>query len=94
MLVDPWLTGTLTFGNNPDFFEGTKKWEIPLKVEQVTQKRFGCILLSQGLPDHCHEPTLEKIDKSVKIVGNSQAIEVCRKLGFTDTEVIEHGQSV
>ena len=37
---------------------------------------------------------MREIDKSVKVVGNKQAIDICSNLGFTNTVVLDHGESV
>ncbi len=76
ILVDPWLVGQLTFGNTPWFFaaERTLPCEIPTDID--------LILLSQGLPDHCHEPTLRQCDPRLPVIGSPSAAKIAQKLGF------------
>lgn len=88
ILLDPWLVGPLVFGKQSWFFkaEQSNPFEIPENID--------LILLSQGLPDHAHPPTLEALDKSIPVWGSPNAIKVVGALGFQNTQIIEHGQSV
>ena len=56
----------------------------PLRAEDVTKDKFAAIVISRASPEHCHIKTLEKVDKSVRIIANSKVCKICRKLGFTD----------
>lgn len=69
ILVDPRLTD-----------EGSR----PLRAEDITKDKFAAIVISRATPEHCHTHTLEKVDKSVKIIANAKVCKMCRKLGFTD----------
>ncbi len=40
------------------------------------------ILLSQGLPDHCHEPTLRACDRALPVIASPSAAKVAQSLGF------------
>ncbi|MEM6423957.1 MAG: MBL fold metallo-hydrolase [Cyanobacteria bacterium P01_D01_bin.128] len=88
ILVDPWLVDTLVFGNAPWLFEGKRPEPIPVP-ESV-----DLILLSQGLPDHAHRPTLEILDKSIPVFGSVAAAEVAQEIGFTNVTTINHGDRV
>ena len=87
ILLDPWLIGPLVFGQQSWFFKAEKatSFEIPENID--------LILLSQGLPDHAHPPTLEVLDKTIPVWGSPNAIKVAIKLGFQNTQTIEHRQS-
>ncbi|NJL83206.1 MAG: MBL fold metallo-hydrolase, partial [Chloroflexaceae bacterium] len=50
ILLDPWLVGSLTFGNMAWLFKGEKRTSRPLP------EKIDLILLSQGLEDHAHHP--------------------------------------
>ena len=54
IVIDPWLIGDLIFPPGEWFFKGTLIDEIP------TPDNIDLILLTQGLPDHCHIPSLKK----------------------------------
>ena len=56
----------------------------PLKAKDVTKDKFNAIVISRASPEHCNVETLKKVNKSVKIIGNSAVCKICRKLGFTD----------
>jgi L-ascorbate metabolism protein UlaG (beta-lactamase superfamily) len=86
ILLDPWLVGSLTFGNLPWLFKGDKNTirSIPENID--------LILLSQGLPDHAHIPTLEKLDRSIPVVASPQAARVTAKIGYTQVTTLAHGQ--
>ena len=48
LLVDPWLTGSLTVGDEllPCFFKGVKQQEMGLRCEDVTPDKFDAIVLT------------------------------------------------
>jgi L-ascorbate metabolism protein UlaG (beta-lactamase superfamily) len=87
ILLDPWLVGSLVFANQSWFFKGdrTKPKAIPEKID--------AILLSQGLPDHAHPPTLKQLDRSIPVIASPNAANVVRELGYTNITALEHGQS-
>ena len=87
ILLDPWLVGDLVFGNAPWLFKGTHRTSpaIPENVD--------LILLSQGLEDHAHRPTLEKLAKTIPVVGSPNAAKVARALGFETVIALPHGKT-
>ncbi len=87
ILVDPWLVGSLTFGNAPWLFRGEhpRPKSIPPEV--------SLILLSQGLADHAHPPTLQALDKSIPVMGSPKAAQVATDLGFTHVIALDHGDT-
>ncbi len=86
ILLDPWLVGSLTFGNLPWLFKGDKNTVRPLP------ENIDLILLSQGLPDHAHPPTLEKLDRSIPVVASATAAKIVQKMGYTQITTLAHGQ--
>jgi L-ascorbate metabolism protein UlaG (beta-lactamase superfamily) len=87
ILLDPWLVGKLTFGNLPWLFEGSKT------VARSIPDRIDLILLSQGLPDHAHPPTLEVLDRSIPVVASPNAAKVVSNLGYRDITSLAPGES-
>ena len=87
ILLDPWFVGPLVFGNQDWFFkaEQAQAYEIPKEID--------LILLSQGLPDHAHPPTLKALDRSIPVVGSPKAAQVVEKLGYTTITAIAPGES-
>jgi L-ascorbate metabolism protein UlaG (beta-lactamase superfamily) len=85
ILLDPWLVGSLSFGNLTWLFEGKKN-----RVRSIPEN-IDLILLSQGLPDHAHVPTLEKLDRSIPVVGSPGAVKVAEQLGYHAT-ALGHGE--
>jgi L-ascorbate metabolism protein UlaG (beta-lactamase superfamily) len=87
ILLDPWLVGDLTFGNTPWIFRGhrTQDRSIP--------EHLDLILLSQGLEDHAHPPTLRALDRTIPVVGSPGAAKVAETLGFTQVTALAHGDS-
>ena len=87
VLLDPWLVGPLRFGNSRWFFESRflEDWPVPPDVDLV--------LLTQGLPDHAHPPTLKQLERSTPVVGSAAAAKVARALGFTRVTALAPGQS-
>ena len=87
ILLDPWLVDKLIFGNLPWLFSGTKNNPpaIPEKID--------LILLSQGLEDHAHTPTLKTLDHNIPVVASPNANKVVQELGYTNITCLEHGES-
>ncbi|NEO99765.1 MAG: MBL fold metallo-hydrolase [Symploca sp. SIO2E9] len=83
ILIDPWLLGSLVFGNAPWFFKAEKPQALDSLPEQI-----DLILLSQGLEDHAHKPTLEKLDRSIPVVGSISAAKVVQQLGYTQVTTL------
>jgi L-ascorbate metabolism protein UlaG (beta-lactamase superfamily) len=86
ILLDPWLVGTLVFGNMPWFFEG-RHLQPPPFPDQI-----DLILLSQGLEDHAHTPTLQQLDRSIPVVASPNATKVVQKLGYSNVTTLAHGE--
>jgi L-ascorbate metabolism protein UlaG (beta-lactamase superfamily) len=87
ILLDPWLVGELTFGNLGWLFRGKKNNPQPIP------ENIDLILLSQGLEDHAHPPTLEKLDRKIPVVASPNAAKVVRELGYQNITTLSHGES-
>ena len=87
ILLDPWIVGDLIFGNQPWLFHGTKT------VARSLPKQIDLILISQGLPDHAHPPTLEILDRSIPVVCSPNAAQLIQNLGYEQVTVLAHGES-
>jgi len=87
ILLDPWLVGSLTFGNLTWLFKGEKrsKREIPSRID--------LILLSQGLEDHAHPATLKELDKQIPVVASPGAAKVAQALGYIEVTTLNHTES-
>jgi L-ascorbate metabolism protein UlaG (beta-lactamase superfamily) len=88
VLLDPWLVGSLIFGNMPWFFKGDHP------TPQAIPADIDLILLSQGLPDHAHVPTLEHLDKHIPVVASPNAAKVVRGLDYQQVSTLAHGESL
>ncbi|MEB3317640.1 MAG: MBL fold metallo-hydrolase [Cyanobacteriota bacterium] len=77
VLVDPWFTGPLSFGLGGWLLKGE------LSAPQPVPDRLDLLLLSQGLPDHCHPPSLALLPKDVTVLASHTAAKQARRLGFT-----------
>jgi len=88
ILVDPWLTGTLSFPPGPWLIEGK------LPSEQKAPENLDLILLTQGLADHAHPPTLETLPKSIPLVGSRSAVSLAESLGFEKVSAIKPGEAL
>lgn len=87
ILVDPWLKDDLIFGNQAWFFRGIRRTTPTLPTD------IDLILLSQGLPDHTHKPTLNTLDKTIPVVGSPKAAQVAETLGFQTVTPLSHGEA-
>ena len=54
----------------------------------------GCVCGLQGLDDHAHKPTLERLPKDKLVVGSPAAATVAAQLGFSNVISLDHGQRV
>ncbi len=85
LLVDPWLVDPLTFGAS---------WLIelrhatPLAFTPETLPPLDFILLSQAQPDHCHRPTLARLDRQVPVIASPAAARIARDLGFQSVRAL------
>jgi L-ascorbate metabolism protein UlaG (beta-lactamase superfamily) len=86
ILMDPWLVGDLVFGNQSWLFKGEHPQPRPLP------ESIDLILLSQGLEDHAHPPTLESLDRSIPVVGSPNAAKVAQTLGYSQVTSLNHGE--
>ena len=86
VLIDPWLKGDLTFPPGD--------WLIKGELEKLFDypKNIGLILLTQGLSDHSHIPTLEGFSKDIPIIGSKNACNVCKIIGFKSIQEINPGE--
>ena len=83
LIIDPWLKGDLIFPPGEWFFKGSLEDEISL------DKEIDIILLTQGLPDHCHIPTLEMFSKDIPIICPKSASGILEKIGFNSIKVLK-----
>jgi len=87
ILIDPWLVGSLVFGGMDWLFKGYRSQErsIPENID--------LILLSQGLEDHAHPPTLKQLDRNIPVVASPNATKVVQGLGYTQVTALAHGET-
>lgn len=88
ILVDPWLVGDLVFANLPWLFRGQRRQNLASLPDGITT-----ILLSQGLDDHTHRPTLARLDRSIPVVGSPSAAKVVEAMGYTQVTALKPGQT-
>lgn len=86
ILLDPWLVGDLVFGNQAWLFKSTKNHPQPIP------EHIDLILLSQGLEDHAHPPTLKKLDHNLPVVASPNGAKVAQEIGYTNVTSLEHGE--
>ncbi len=76
ILIDPWLTGELVFPPGPWLIKGNLREDIPVP------DTIDLLLLTQGLPDHAHPPSLELLNRSIPVICSPSAFNVVDRLGF------------
>ncbi|MDJ0673994.1 MAG: MBL fold metallo-hydrolase [Calothrix sp. MO_167.B42] len=87
ILLDPWLVENLTFANADWFFKGSHNQQHPIP------ENIDLILLSQGLEDHAHPPTLKQLNRSIPVVASVNATKVVKELGYTQVTTLAHGET-
>jgi L-ascorbate metabolism protein UlaG (beta-lactamase superfamily) len=80
ILVDPWLVDPMVFYGQPWLF--TAYHITPPAFTPDTLPPIDLILLSQGLDDHCHQPTLEQLDRQIPVVASRSAAQCVQKMGY------------
>ena len=88
LIIDPWLTGDLVFPPGEWFFKGSLDKEI------LVEDEINLILLTQGLPDHCHIPSLKKFKKNIDIICSNSAKDIIEKLGFDSIKVLKPSEKI
>lgn len=87
ILLDPWLVDSLTFNNLDWLFKGSRTQDRPIP------ENIDLILLSQGLEDHAHPPTLKKLDNNIQVVASPNATKVVKELGYKNITTLDHGET-
>ena len=83
LIIDPWLKGDLIFPPGEWFFKGSLEEEISI------DKKIDIILLTQGLPAHCHVPTLEMFRRDIPIICPISAVKTLKNIGFCTIKVLK-----
>ncbi|MBD2306494.1 MBL fold metallo-hydrolase [Chroococcidiopsis sp. FACHB-1243] len=91
VLIDPWLIDPLVFYGQPWLFSATHL--KPPAYNPTTLPNIDLILISQGLDDHCHKPTLEQLARQIPVVGSPTAAKIVQGLGYTDVRSLIPGQT-
>ncbi|MGK7891388.1 MAG: MBL fold metallo-hydrolase [Leptolyngbyaceae cyanobacterium] len=86
ILVDPWLVDSLIFFNMPWLFKGDRSQPIDPLPDNI-----DLILLSQGLEDHAHRPTLATLDRSIPVIASPTAAKVVQELGYMTITTLSPG---
>ncbi|KAK3252874.1 hypothetical protein CYMTET_37835 [Cymbomonas tetramitiformis] len=90
VLTDPWLIDNLTFFDQDWLYEGIKRKDVG-DVGLAFADGCDAILITQGLDDHAHRPTLKRLPKHLWIIASPTGAEVTRDLGFTNVTSLAPG---
>lgn len=88
ILLDPWLVGPFQFGSGGGWF-----FRADRNQPRAIPENIDLILLSQGLPDHAHPPTLKALDRGIPVVGSPKAAELARRLGYQNVTALSDGET-
>ena len=86
LLLDPWFCGPLQFGPGDWLLRGE------LADPQPLPEPVDLLLLSQGLPDHCHPPSLALLPRDLPVLGSAAAAQRVRSLGFDQVTALRPGE--
>ncbi|MDX2230375.1 MAG: MBL fold metallo-hydrolase [Leptolyngbyaceae cyanobacterium bins.349] len=92
ILVDPWLVDPLTFYRQSWLF--TANHITPPAYTPETLPSIDVLLISQGADDHCHVPTLEKLDRTIPAISSPTAAKTLKQLGFEQVTALNHWQEI
>lgn len=87
ILLDPWLVGPLVFGHLPWLFKAERLVPRPIP------DHIDLILLSQGLEDHAHPPTLQQLDRLIPVLASPNAARVVASLGYSQVTTLSPGEA-
>lgn len=87
ILIDPWFVGPQMFGNLEWLFKGVRSQPRPIP------ENIDLILLSQGLADHSHRPTLEALDRTIPVVASPSAAKVVDQLEYAHITALSPGET-
>lgn len=88
ILLDPWLVGRLVFGNLAWLIQGKRP------TPRSLPENIDVILLSQGLEDHAHPPTLQQLAKTIPVVASPNAAKVAQALNYHQVTALDHFESI
>ncbi|MEM9451167.1 MAG: MBL fold metallo-hydrolase [Cyanobacteria bacterium P01_E01_bin.6] len=88
ILVDPWLVGSLVFSKMDWLFKGDRTHPIEDIPENI-----DLILLSQGLEDHAHRPTLQKLQRTIPVIASPSGAKVVQSLGYSSVTALKPGDT-
>ena len=86
ILLDPWLVDDLVFSHLSWLFKSVRRVPKPIP------DKVDLILLSQGIEDHAHPPTLKKLDRKIPVVGSPSAVKVVQNLHYDRVTSLQHGE--
>ncbi|MEN9223609.1 MAG: MBL fold metallo-hydrolase [Thermostichus sp. BF3_bins_97] len=92
LLLDPWLVDPLVFLGLPWFIRIEHRHPPPFTPS--TLPKLDGILISQAQPDHCHPPTLQRLNKQIPVLASPAAAGGVRGLGFASVQALDPWQSV
>ena len=87
ILIDPWLVGSLTFGNMDWLFKAYRS------IERDIPEKIDLILISQGLEDHAHPPTLKQLNRDIPVVASENAVKVVNQFNYEKVNSLAHGET-
>lgn len=88
VLIDPWLVGSLVFAHQDWLFKGDRLNPIDPLPDSI-----DLILLSQGLEDHAHRPTLQTLPHDIPVIGSPNGAAVATKLGYETVMALAPGDT-
>lgn len=90
ILVDPWLVDPLIFYGQPWLFTAYHKNPPCFTPNNLPQ--IDAILISQGVDDHCHLPTLDQLDRQIQVIASLPAFPRLKNLGYEKIIPLSHGE--
>jgi L-ascorbate metabolism protein UlaG (beta-lactamase superfamily) len=90
ILIDPLLEGPLDFGLSSSIYQGSKRVLPAFGLTECLPARIDCLLLTQGLDDHAHFPTLQALKAKfpmILVMAPPSARSSLQKAGFVGNNV-------
>lgn len=92
LIIDPWLVDELQVGRAGRLYRREHCQPVTLRPRDLIPP--DIIVLTSSLGDHAHRPTLQALDRSLRVIGPPMAVALARRMGFRSTIALTPGARV
>ncbi|NOU16852.1 MAG: hypothetical protein HOO91_04760 [Bacteroidales bacterium] len=89
ILLDPWIVGSASM---LPVLKLVHVDGIPIKIDELP--KIDIIVITHKDVDHCHLPTLNLLDKSIRIICPEDVMKIVKKAGYINTSVLNYWETI